>query len=657
MLEEYINQSEAQGWLTSTKYYDALAENERDNIAMLQDKKEELLAQLGDYEDTEQWYENAAAIDEITLAIEQANTALLEYEQTIQELEFEQFDLLQDRISALTKESEFLIELMSNKKLYEDNGKFTDEGMTTMGLHGQSYNIYMHQADMVAEEIKSIEDLMASSTSNELDGELEERYREMIALQQEYILAAEEEKNAIRDMVEEGIELELDALQEKIDLYNKALDSQKDLYDYQKKVKEQTEEIASLEKQMAAYTGDDSEEAQAKIQELKVSLEDAKADLEETEYDKYIADQEKLLDELYLEYETTLNERLDDIDALIVDMIDEINANAGTISSTIDEVTRAVGYEVSDELEAAWDVDAEGIREVITNYSDKFDSAHTSTKGVLDAIQLNTESMIDKLNAIASEKAESAAKSSVVVQKKPTSSNNTHNNTQTNKTEEPKKDTSTGGDGIPKVGDAVTFENGKYYYSSDGLKPTGSSLLGKTVYITRINNASWAKKQYHIARDKDGKRPLGWVDISQISGYAIGKEKFFDDEIAWTQEGNKKEFIVRPSDGAILTPIAKGDSVLNANATKNIWNMANSPAEFVRDNLNLGTTNIPNNSTVQSNYTQHLDKVVFNLPNVKNYEELLSAMQKDKNFEKLILSMSIDRLAGKSGLAKGKVIR
>jgi hypothetical protein len=49
--------------------------------------------------------------------------------------------------------------------------------------------------------------------------------------------------------------------------------------------------------------------------------------------------------------------------------------------------------------------------------------------------------------------------------------------------------------------------------------------------------------------------------------------------------------------------------------------------------------------------------VVFNLPNIKNYEELLSAMQKDKNFERLILSMSIDRIAGKSSLAKNKSIR
>ena len=43
-----------------------------------------------------------------------------------------------------------------------------------------------------------------------------------------------------------------------------------------------------------------------------------------------------------------------------------------------------------------------------------------------------------------------------------------------------------------------------------------------------------------------------------------------------------------------MTPIAKNDSVLSANASKNIWNMANSPAEFIKDNLGLDISNIPN---------------------------------------------------------------
>ncbi len=413
---------------------------------------------------------------------------------------------------------------------------------------------------------------------------------------------------------------------------------------------------------MAAYAGDDSEEAKAKIQELKVSLEDAKADLEETEYEKFISDTEALLDELYLEYETILNERLDDIDALMEEMIDEINSNASTIGSTISESAENVNYKLSEEMDTIWnasdknavDINAgqDAIKEVITMFSEDFSSTATTTNDALEAIKLNTADMISKLDGIAEEKASSARDSSVG------SSNNIPQNPTkpiTPTTKEEPKQSSSGGDDVPKVGDKVKFLDGKYYYDSYGKNPAGSKYHGKEVYITNVNEKG--THPIHISTGKKlGSGDLGWLKKTQISGYATGKRNFLNDETAWTQENREREFIVRPSDGAILTPIAKGDSVLNHIASNNIWNMANSPAEFIRDNLNIGTS-VPNNSNSQNNYTQHFENVVFSMPNVQNYDEMLSTMQKDKNFERLIDSMTIGRLAGKSSLAKGKSIR
>ena len=126
--------------------------------------------------------------------------------------------------------------------------------------------------------------------------------------------------------------------------------------------------------------------------------------------------------------------------------------------------------------------------------------------------------------------------------------------------------------------------------------------------------------------------------------------------MAWTQERGS-EMIVRPSDGAILTPLAKNDSVLNASASNNIWDMANNPNEFIRDNFKPNDANAVIGNGGQSSYTQVIDKVVFSMPNVKNYDETLNAMKRDKNFERLILSMTIDQIAGKSSSGKGKSIR
>lgn len=634
----------------SSKYYDALASNERETIVELQNQKAEMLIAFEEAmasgtidEGSESYYEMVASIDEVTLAIKESETALLEYEQTVQQLDWEIFDLLQDKISSVNEETEFLIELLSNKKLYDDNGQLTNEGSATMGLHGVAYNTYMHQADLAAEEIAK---LKKELEEDPFDTELEERYREMITLQQEYILSAESQKNAIKDLVEEGIQLELDALDERIEKYNEALDSQKDLYEYQKKVSEQTSEIASLQKQMAAYEGDNSEEAKAKLQELRVSLEEAEADLEETEYDKYISDTQQMLDNITLEYEELLNTRLDNIDYLIEQMITEINTDSSIIGDTIRDAADSVGYTLTESMKTIWDEDALSTKNVITTYGDKFVNAQTTTNNALNAININLQNMINQLNKKATTNTKSASKSSVAK-----SSNTKTTTTKTNT----KK--SNGGDGKPKIGDRVKYVSGQYYYDSQGKKPLGSHNLGKYVYITNINEKDWATHGYHISTGKKlGSGDLGWLKLNQISGYATGKNNFLDNEIAWTQEDGK-EFIVRPSDGAILTPVAKGDSILTTAASKNIWDFANSPAEFIKDNLNLGSTSVPSNSNSQNNYTQHLDKVIFNLPNVKNYEQFLSAMQKDKNFERLIKSMTIDQISGKSSLGKGKSIR
>ncbi len=674
MLEEYINQAEAKGHIVSKEYYQALVDNEKNNIVQLRKEQADLIAERDRavasgaiVKGSQAWYDMCSEIDGVTQAIEEGNTALIEYANSMRDIDWQVFDLMQERISDVNAEADFLIDLMSSDKLFDDNGKLTDKGMATMGLHGQNYNTYMYAADEYGKEIAKLDSQIAKDP---YDQELVNRRRELVELQRESILAAEDEKGAIRDMVEEGINLELDALQELIDKKNEALESERDLYEYQKKVKEQTKEIASLEKQMAAYSGDDSEEAKAKVQELKVSLEDAKENLQESEYDKFITDQSVLLDELYLEYENILNTRLDNVDALLAQVIDAINIAAGvegtittalgaegaiakelvangvTIKTTLENEVDAVGTKLSTAMSDIWTADGSG-KAVLDLYGKDFQNKHTTTNDALNSIKVNVAAMVASLNAEAAKKVETL---------KTTPSTKANPVKSTPSSTPPKKNGSPIlGDGFVQVGDKVKFISGQYYYDSYGKKPLGSKNHGKQVYITNINNKG--SHPYHISTGKTlGNGDLGWLKLTQLSGYASGKQKLLNDELAWTQE-NGQEFIVRPSDGAILTPIAKGDSVLNAQASGNIWDMANNPAEFIKDSLKLDAANVPNGSSVQNNITQNLDSVVFNLPNVRNYEQLLSDMQKDKNFERLITSMTIDQIAGKSSLAKNKSIR
>ena len=646
MLDEFVSQTEAAGYIVSTKYYNALSDNANKQIEQLKKQRDEMQSEFDSAinsgtidKESESYWNMLNAINDVTKSIEEQNSALIEYKKNIQEINWSIFDMLQDKISKVADESEFLINLMDNKKLYEDNGKLTDEGMATMGQHGVKYNVYMAQANKYAQEMQKINKELANDPYNK---DLLDRRQELLEAQQEAILNAEDEKNAIKDMVENGIEKELDALQDLIDKRNDALDTAKDLYDYQKKIKESTKDIADLEKQMAAYQGDVSEETKAKIQQIKVDLEEAKSDLEETEYEQYISDQQKMLDDLYNDYETILNQRLDDIDALMADMISEINNNASTIGATIESQADKVGYTLSESMNTIWLSGNGSISSVITMYGTKFDTALTTTNTALGYINTNIQNMITQLNKIAGTKIKAAGVSSAATEKPTPKPSSTP--TQQQQQQQQKKQVTVGG--------TINAGGARIYADSYGNGGGRQTFGSDPIYTVLQERNGYILTRWH----KLSSGYTGWFKKSDVSAYALGAKNIRNNEMAWTQE-NGSEMIMRPSDGAILTPLAKNDSVLTSAASSNIWNMANNPSDFIKDNLDLDKIDTDANVGNKTTYTQNLDKVVFNLPNVKNYDELLKSMQHDKNFERLIMSMTIDPIAGKSSLAKGRAIR
>lgn len=405
LIDAKTSQAEANGYLISKDYYGMLTKLEKDNIAQLKQERSALQQAMSEAlangidKESEAWYDMVDAINGVDKALEEANLSLIEFGNSMRDLDWEVFDFLQDRISKITDESDFLIDLLSNKNLFDKAGNFTNEGLTTAGLHGVNYNVLMAEADKYGEELQKVNKDLAKDP---YDTELIKRKYELVAAQQESILAAEKEKEAIRDLVEEGIKIQLEALKDLIDKRKDALRAEKDLYDCQKNVQEKTDNISAIEKQLEAYQGDTSEETRAKIQQLKVSLEEAQSDLKETEYDKYISDQERLLDSLYLQYEETLNMRLDNIDALLGEIIAQVNASASDISSTIHAASDSVGYLLSNEIRGIWDPgNSNSVTGVITKYGEGVNAALTTVNATINGINANILGMVSELQKLA----------------------------------------------------------------------------------------------------------------------------------------------------------------------------------------------------------------------------------------------------------------
>ncbi len=638
----------AKGLLGSQKYYEALQNVEKQNQAILQQELVDLVEAYNQAMDSgmiekysQEWYNMQNSINEVKEELQDSTLAVEEFEKAMREIDWEYFDFLQERISAITSESDFLIDLMSNDKMFDDKGNMTDSGMVTMGLHGQNYNVYMNQADQYKKEADEISEQLANDPTNT---DLLLRREELLELQRESILAAEDEKQAIVDLIEEGIQVQIDSMNELINSYVESLDSAKDLYDFQKKVKEQTAEIASLQKQLSAYKNDTSEETRAIKQRLEVDLSKAMEALEETQYDQYITDQKKLMDQLSLDYETFLNQRLDNVDSLISDTIDAINTNSSSIATTLQTESANVGYAMSDALTTIWGNEG-GANSIITKYGENFSQQLTTVNTALKICSDYVTSLVNKANEEAQKKIEETEKETPAQEPNNPVVTPTQNPTPT------PKPTGTQGDGKIQVGDKVTFASGKYYYSSDGKSPTGSKNRGKQVYVTKINTASWATKPYHISTgSKLGSGDLGWLTKGQLSGYASGLKKANKSEDAWVNELGT-ESIISPTNRAIITHVNKGDTVLDHGATENIWDMANDPSGFISSHLidvfpaaaNWGNSNI--NQT-------------FNMPieidHVQDYNDFIRQLQHDPKAERMIQAMTIGRISGRSKLNKYK---
>lgn len=370
--------------LGGEKYYKLLQSYEKEHIELLEQELDELQKKFdaamasGEIEKySEAWYDSKIAINSVKEAIADANTELIRHTNNLRNASKERFGFAENRVSQLTQEADFLIGLFDEDGLTDDKGQLTDKGWSVAGLHAQNYDTYMLQADDYAKEMLKVNKELAKDPANT---ELIERREELLKLQQDSIKSAADEKSAIIDLVKNGIEKELSSLQKLIDTYNESLDSAKNLHDYQKNVTEKAAEIANIQKQMAAYANDSSEEARSKIQKLEVSLKDAREDLQETEYDRYISEQKQLLDDLYAEYEETINSRLDNVDGLLSEIFDAVNGNAGTIDSAIRETAAEFGYTLTASMAQLWSEGAQG-RDVISKYgqeiSDKFTALNT----------------------------------------------------------------------------------------------------------------------------------------------------------------------------------------------------------------------------------------------------------------------------------------
>ena len=114
-----IDNLEARGYLASTKFYEAMKNVEKQNIAVQKKELASLTKAMSEAvnsgeikEGSEAWYDMQNDINAVKESIQESETAVIEFNNSIREIKWERFEYLQEQISNITDEANFMIDFL-----------------------------------------------------------------------------------------------------------------------------------------------------------------------------------------------------------------------------------------------------------------------------------------------------------------------------------------------------------------------------------------------------------------------------------------------------------------------------------------------------------------------------------------------------------------
>lgn len=551
--------------------YKSLISAENGEYQKLIKKREELQRNLEESvvngsikKGSDEWYEMVSAINEVTNAIDESIQSIKQYQNALRQLKWDTFDKSLETVKRINSEADYYIDLLSHKDMTDkDTGNFTEYGIATIGLHKTNYDNYIAQAEAYQSEYDKIMKQIEKGELSASDENVIQRLRDLQDAHREAKKSAEDELESINDLVKQGYEAQTDALSKLIEKYKKLKDSELEAYRYQKEIAEKTKQIASLQKQLTAYTGNNSEESRATIQKLKVELENAKSDLKDTQYEKFISDTEDMLDDLMSDYQEFIDEKINDTNT-ILDSIKELLGGNDGIIATLKSLDSSLTNTTKDQIDSSTTNGGDGgqgakdyVNNTVTNDRNTINSSHKT--GLLRPTAVGTITLDNSL--------ESKKKNTTSIDDK-----------LKNEKKAVKDAINSGKSRSKKLTDKENKEHAdlwKYIVKNYGRTPTNKMYkkLGGILGVKTDDTVTSKQKTAILNRMK-------------FNGYKKGSEHIDKSQLAWTQE-NKRELIYRAADGALLTELNPGDKVFTNEMTENLWELAKTNPSLLYSSTNF----------------------------------------------------------------------
>lgn len=220
--------AEAKGLLIGEAYYTRQANAVKSDMQLKQKEAEKLAKKLSTIKfGSNEWYEAQEALNGVYESIQQDEQELAEFQKSINELKFDRFDELLDKLGDITDETDFLIDMLDSDNLFDsDTGMITQDGITAMGLTAQNYDTYLAEAQKYKDAIADLNEMYNEGKIglNDYNSQL----RTYQQGQRDSIKSANEAKKSLVAYVKQGLDAQNDALSDAIDKKKKLLETEKD---------------------------------------------------------------------------------------------------------------------------------------------------------------------------------------------------------------------------------------------------------------------------------------------------------------------------------------------------------------------------------------------------------------------------------------------
>jgi TP901 family phage tail tape measure protein len=653
LLQKELDIIETKGWISSTFLNESMKEQDMANLERLKQERTALTNALdsGKVEKySEQWYDMQSSINSVSSAIYDAEKAIISYDKAIRQVNWDAFDKTRDDVENLIGETDFLIELLKDVGITDDNGNINDNGNAAQALLAQKYELYLNQAKSYKDEILKIDEELANDP---YDKELLDRKQELIKAQQDAIKNSKEEKSAIKDLMSNAYDKLKDSISNIITKIKDGLSATKDLLDYERNVKKQADNISSLQKQLLSLQGDNSESAQSKRQSINTKLQDAKDELQQTEMEKAMSDVEQILDNVQSELETWISKRLDNIDELIGQVIESSNTNAGSISDTITSTAESIGYKLSESMASIWSTNTGNITNVLGDFSNKFVEGNNAITNVCNNINSAVQGLLANSNAEAQRVADEIARQQA---EQSSSSDGGYSGGSDYSNDDWSGNWDTGSDGGSSYSGDVDWIYEENYYPRDLLN-IDQSVVDRLKWNSFASNFA-ARSQYYDQMGGEGQyygtydQNIFMLDYLKSHGLKKGTKSATGGIALTDEEGLGSEVIFSKKYGT-LRKLDSGDMVFNKDQVEKLWNLSKgiTTPNMYMDNLGAKLPDISNMSNNLSNKVDvQFGDVTLSLPNVQNYEDFMKQMVKDKRFVKAIQEGTLGQVLGRNSL-------